>query len=86
MHDPPMSTVVNVYDAKTRLSALLAAVEAGEDVVIARAGRPVARLVRVLTPAGQRPGRGSASGRIIISADFDDPLPEVEAAIEATIA
>ena len=39
-------TVVNVHEAKTRLSQLLAQVEAGEDVVIARRGEPVARLVR----------------------------------------
>ncbi|MBU6244761.1 MAG: type II toxin-antitoxin system prevent-host-death family antitoxin [Actinomycetales bacterium] len=79
-----MTTVVNVYDAKTRLSSLLASVEAGEDIVIARAGRPVARLVRIVTPAGQQPGRGSASGRIVLPPDFDDPLPDIEAAIEAS--
>ena len=41
---------VNVHEAKTNLSRLLAQVEAGEDVVIARNGKPVARLVRVLSP------------------------------------
>ncbi len=40
-----MSTTVNVHEAKTHLSRLLEAVEAGEDVVIARAGKPIARLV-----------------------------------------
>jgi prevent-host-death family protein len=47
--------LVNVHEAKTTLSALLAEVEAGEEVVIARNGRPVARLVRVEKPA-RRPG------------------------------
>lgn len=41
-----MTTTVNVHDAKTQLSKLLAEVERGEDVVIARRGQPVARLVR----------------------------------------
>ena len=47
--------LVNVHEAKTTLSALLAEVEAGEEVVIARNGRPVARLVRVEKPT-RRPG------------------------------
>jgi prevent-host-death family protein len=64
--------MVNVHKAKTELSRLLEAVEAGEEVVIARAGRPVARLTPV--PADARmPGR--LAGRISIAADFDDPLP-----------
>ncbi len=81
-----MSTVVNVYEAKTRLSSLLASVEAGEDVVIARAGRPVARLVAIVAPSGKRPGRGSARGQITMSSDFDAPLPDLEEAIVAAIA
>lgn len=48
--------VVNVHEAKTTLSALLAQVEAGEDVVIARNGRPVARLVAVPAPTRREPG------------------------------
>ena len=47
---------VNVHEAKTRLSALLSEVERGEDVVIARNGTPVARLVRVEQPARRVPG------------------------------
>ncbi len=82
-HTPFVATVVNIYDAKTRLSSLLASVEAGEDVIIARAGRPVARLVRIVAPTGQRPGRGSARGLIWVGADFDAPLPELESAIES---
>jgi prevent-host-death family protein len=46
--------LVNVHDAKTNLSKLLARVEAGEDVVIARAGVPVAKLIRVEAPVRRR--------------------------------
>jgi prevent-host-death family protein len=67
--------IVNVHQAKTHLSRLLARVEAGEEVVIANAGRPVARLV----PIGERPAKrvpGSAAGQFVVPDDFDDPLPE----------
>lgn len=65
---------VNVHEAKTQLSRLLAAVENGEEVTIARAGRPIARLVA----AGPPPPRvlGSERGKIWIAPDFDDPMPE----------
>jgi prevent-host-death family protein len=65
---------VNVHEAKTHLSRLLADVERGAEVTIARAGRPIARLV----PA-QAPGKrelGLERGQIWISPDFDDPMPE----------
>lgn len=64
--------IVNIHDAKTNLSRLLEGVEAGEHVVIARAGTPVARLVRVASDA-RRPGR--LKGKIEIGADFDATLP-----------
>lgn len=66
-----MTRTVNVYEAKTRLSELLKAVEAGEDVVIARAGRPVARMVACSGRVGQRPGRGTWRDKIWISEDFE---------------
>ena len=69
-------TVVNVHEAKTRLSRLLAQVEAGEDVVIARRGEPVARLVRC-KPRGKRQF-GAMKGQIVIDDSFFDPLPEEE--------
>jgi len=62
---------VNIHDAKTNLSRLVAAAEAGEDVVIARAGRPVARLV----PYAERRPRTPGNLRITIADDFDE-LPE----------
>jgi prevent-host-death family protein len=65
---------VNVYAAKTHLSRLIDQVNAGEEVVITRHGRPVARLV----PAGDKPKRklGTLKGKIWISDDFDAPLPD----------
>lgn len=70
-----MTITVNIHEAKTHLSRLLARVREGEEVVIAKAGVPVARLV----PVTQRPARrvpGSAAGLIEIMPDFDDPLPD----------
>jgi prevent-host-death family protein len=64
----------NVHEAKTHLSRLLDQVAAGEDVVIAKAGVPVARLVPVVLPAEERP-LGTESGRVFIADDFDAPLP-----------
>lgn len=67
---------VNVHEAKTHLSRLLARVEAGEEVVIARAGRPVARLVPVGAPAAGRV-LGADAGRLWIADDFDELPDEV---------
>lgn len=65
--------VFNVHDAKTHLSRLLERVAQGEEVIIAKSGRPVAKLVPV--PAEpRRPGR--LKGRIRLGPDFDEPLPE----------
>ena len=66
---------VNVHDAKTRLSQLLVRVEAGEEIVIARSGKPVARLVPIDASTERRP-LGLDAGKIQIAADFDEPLPE----------
>ncbi|HWF01323.1 MAG TPA: type II toxin-antitoxin system Phd/YefM family antitoxin [Caulobacteraceae bacterium] len=67
-------TVVNVHAAKTHFSRLLEAVAAGEEVVIAKAGKPVAKLVG-LAPSGKR-RLGGLAGKAVIPADFDAPLPE----------
>jgi len=68
------SKTVNVHEAKTHLSRLIAEVEQGGEITIARAGRPVARLVAV----APRPKRelGLERGQIWISPDFDDPMPD----------
>lgn len=65
--------VFNVHDAKTNLSRLLERVAQGEEIIIAKSGRPVAKLVRVAVEP-RRPGR--LKGRIRIGADFDEPLPD----------
>lgn len=70
---------VGVHEAKTTLSRLLTRVEAGEEVVISRSGRPVARLVPVTRDAPQR-RPGTWAGQVRIGADFDDPLPDEELA------
>ena len=70
---------VNVHEAKTHLSRLLAQVEAGEDVVIARGGKPVARLV-YFQERGKRQF-GSMKGKIELDDSFFDPLPEDELAL-----
>jgi prevent-host-death family protein len=66
---------VNIYEAKTRLSQLVEEAAAGKDVVIARAGRPVARLTR-LANAGRKRRLGILDGRFRIPEDFNRPLPE----------
>jgi prevent-host-death family protein len=73
---------VNVHEAKTQLSRLLRRVQAGEEIVIAKSGHPVARLVPLGEPPRDRE-LGIARGGIVIAADFDAPLPaDVLAAFE----
>ena len=68
-----MATVVNIHEAKTHLSRLLARVEAGEEITIARAGKPIA----ILRATRERPKqRVPGNDKIIIHAGFDDSLPE----------
>ena len=74
--DCPAMVVVNVRQAKAQLSRLLKRVEAGEEVVIARRGKPVARLVDCKPLRKRRPDR--LKGKIVIPDDFFDPLPEEE--------
>ena len=70
-----MAKPYNIYEAKTHLSALVERAAAGEEVVIAKAGRPVARLVAYKKATPRRvPGR--LKGKIWISDDFDAPLPD----------
>ena len=70
---------VNVHEAKTQLSRLLAQVEAGEEVVIARNGVPVARLVAAPRKA-RKPQPDQWKGMITVPDSFFDPLPEEELA------
>lgn len=69
--------LVNMHDAKTKLSELVAAAEGGEEVVIARNGTPAARLVAISVE--HSPVQlGALAGEIEIGSDFDDPLPGFE--------
>lgn len=75
---------VNIHEAKSQLSKLIECALQGEEVIIARAGKPVARLVAI---ASERPVRrpGSMKGKIKIAADFDAPLPdEIQQAFEGS--
>jgi prevent-host-death family protein len=75
-----MSESVNVYEAKTHLSQLLDRAAAGEEIVIARAGRPVARLVALAEPASRRRIPGGWQGKVSIASDFEELPAEIEAA------
>ena len=66
---------VNVHEAKTHFSRLLGRVELGEEITIAKAGKPVARLVPVKSRKGRRIP-GTAKGKIFLAENFDEPLPE----------
>lgn len=66
---------VNIHQAKTELSKLVERAEAGEEVVIARAGKPVARLVPLAKVGGQR-RLGLLDGKFRIPDDFNEPLSE----------
>jgi prevent-host-death family protein len=75
--------VINMHAAKTHLSRLVEEVAAGEDVVIAKAGHPVARLVSFAAPEVERVP-GALRGQVEIGRSFDAPLPaEVAAAFGA---
>ncbi|MFH1739025.1 MAG: type II toxin-antitoxin system Phd/YefM family antitoxin [bacterium] len=65
---------INVHEAKTQFYRLLNKVEMGEEITIARAGRPVARLVPVSPDVSKRVP-GAARGEILIADNFDAPLP-----------
>jgi prevent-host-death family protein len=65
--------IFNVHEAKTHFSRLLDRVAQGEEIIIAKSGRPVAKLIRVSVEP-RKPGR--LKGRIRIGPDFDEPLPE----------
>jgi len=69
-----MAKVLNLYEAKSQLSALVDRASAGEEIVIAKAGVPMARLGPVRSRAVRR--SGGSKGRIRIAADFDAPLPD----------
>lgn len=68
-----MSDVVNIHEAKTHFSKLIERVLAGEEITIAKAGKPVARLSAIVErPKRRTPGNDS----VVIHPNFDDPVPE----------
>ena len=73
---------VNLYDAKTNLSNLVERAARGEEIVIAKAGRPLARLVPLAKRTAPRE-LGFLAGQVVVGPDFDDPLPdEIQAAFD----
>jgi prevent-host-death family protein len=72
-----MALTVNMHEAKTQLSRLVAKVQEGEDILIARSGRPVARLTRIERKAEPR-RFGTAKGKVRVAKDFDLPVPGFE--------
>lgn len=72
-----MQTVVNIHEAKTHLSRLLEAVERGEEVVIARAGQPIATLVAYRPPRRKIAPPGGMEGEIWMADDFDEPVNDL---------
>jgi len=71
-------TQVNMHEAKTHLSSLVARSARGEKIVIARDGVPVARLVSIKKPGPRRRSFGRLKGKITMRDDFCDPLSEAE--------
>jgi prevent-host-death family protein len=74
-----MDKPVNIHEAKTHLSRLIERVEGGEEITLARAGRPVARLVPYRARLEPRKP-GIWEGQVVIGPDFDDPLPDFDEA------
>ena len=65
--------MLNLYEAKTQLSSLVDKAAEGAEIIIAKAGKPKAKLVPFRETVRRRPGRGK--GRLWIGKDFDAPLP-----------
>jgi prevent-host-death family protein len=72
---------VGMHEAKTKLSQLVERAESGEDIVIARNGTPVARLVPVFSTSSLASVRGAWRGRIDIADDFDELPPDIAEAL-----
>ena len=66
---------VNIHEAKTNLSQLLSRAALGEDIIIAKAGKPIVRLVPIEEPSQERV-LGQDEGLFVVPEDFNDPLPD----------
>jgi prevent-host-death family protein len=74
---------VNLYEAKTQLSVLVDRAAAGQEIVIAKNGKPMAKLVPYRPRPQRKPGR--FKGKIWMSDDFDAPMPDVADAFENSV-
>lgn len=74
---------INLYEAKTQLSSLVDQAAAGAEIIIAKNGKPMAKLVAIRERAQRKPGR--LKGKIWISDDFDAPMPDLEDAFENSV-
>jgi len=72
----PFMKTVNVHEAKTHFSKLLERISKGEEIIIAKAGKPVARLIPEKGPKGR--ALGVMRGKFVVPEDFDAPLPDLE--------
>jgi prevent-host-death family protein len=68
----PTANQYNIHDAKTNLSRIIDRVEHGEEIIISRAGTPVAKVI-ALTPRARRTRRGALIGRLVLTPDWDAP-------------
>ncbi len=73
-----MTIIVNIHEAKTQLSKLIQRAVNGEEVVIAKDGSPIVKLIPIQTEGWKRPNPGLYAGQITILPNFDDPLDEFE--------
>lgn len=71
-------SVFNIHEAKTHFSKLIQRVMSGEEVIIARAGKPIARLLPIEGAEVSPRVPGIDRGKVTIAPDFDEPLPEFE--------
>ena len=78
--DSVVSMTMNLYEAKTRLSSLVDLAAAGGEIIIAKNGKPMAKLVAFKPRAVRKPGK--YKGKVWMSKDFDAPMPDVEDAFE----
>ena len=74
---------MNLYEAKTQLSSLVDEAAAGKEIIIAKNGKPMAKLVPFVTKPARKPGK--YKGKIWTSKDFDAPMPDIEDAFENSI-
>jgi prevent-host-death family protein len=74
---------LNLYEAKTQLSALVDQAAAGAEIIIAKNGKPMAKLVPIRDKILRKPG--SQKGKIWMSKDFDAPMPDITDAFENSV-